>query len=77
MCSSPNQQIFTSSPENQLTQQDMEIFGAICSVDQLEIMQGGIVQAETATVMMMFDEELQTTSTPPTGKLLILLCRAV
>ena len=55
----------------------MEIFGALCSADQLEIMQGGIVQAETATVMMMFDEELQTTSTPPTGKLLILLCPAV
>jgi len=33
----------------------MEIFGDICSVDQLEIMQGGIVQAETATVMMTFD----------------------
>ena len=57
------------------TQQDLEIFGALCSADQLEIMQGGIVQAETA--MMMFDEELQTTSTPPPGKLLILLCRAV
>ena len=55
----------------------MEIFGALCSADQLEIMQGGIVQAETATVMMMFDEELQMTSTPPTGKQLILLCPAV
>ena len=33
-------------------------------------MQGGTVQAETATVMM-FDEELQTKSTPPTDKLLI------
>ena len=55
----------------------MEIFGAICSVDQLEIMQGRIVQAETAKVMMMFDEELQTTSTPPTGNQLILLCHVV
>ena len=32
----------------------MEIFGAICSADQLEITQAGIVQTETATVMMMF-----------------------
>ena len=55
----------------------MEIFGALFSADQLEIMQGGIVQAETATVMMMFDEELQMTSTPPTGKLLILFCCTV
>ena len=55
----------------------MEIFGGLCSADQLEIIQEGIVQAEIATVMMMFDEELQTTSTPPTGKLLILLCCAV
>ena len=45
--------------------------------DQLEIKQRGIVQTETARVMMIFDEELQTTSTPPTGKLLILLCSAV
>ena len=55
----------------------MDIFGALCSVDELEIMQGGIILAETGTVMMMFDEELQTTSTPPTGKLIILLCPAV
>ena len=55
----------------------MEIFEALCSADQLEIMQGGTVQAETVKVMMMFDEELQTTSTPPTGKQLILLCSAV
>ena len=40
-------------------------------------MQGGIAQAQTATVMMIFDEELQTTSTPPTGKLISLLCTAV
>jgi len=45
---------------------NIEIFGAICSADQLEIMHRGIVQAETAAVMMVFDEELQTTSTPPT-----------
>ena len=50
----------------------MEKFGA-----QLQIMQGGIVQTEPDTVMMMSDEELQTTSTPPTGKLLILLWPAV
>ena len=54
----------------------MEIFGALCSANQLEIMQGGIVQAETATAMMMFYKELQTTCTPLTGKQLILLCRA-
>ena len=40
-------------------------------------MQGGIVEAETATVMMMFDEELRTSNTPPTGKLFISLCPAV
>ena len=45
----------------------MEIFGALCSADQLEIMQGGVVQAQTSTVMMF--EELQMTSTPQTGKL--------
>lgn len=56
------------------TQQHIEIFGAICSVDQLEIMQAGILQAETATVMMVFDEEVQTTSTPPAGELLIWIC---
>ena len=44
----------------------MEIFGANCSADQLKIMQEGIIQAET--VLMMFDEELQTTST---GRLFI------
>ena len=39
----------------------MDIFVALCVADWLEIMQAGIVQTETATVMMMFDEELQTT----------------
>lgn len=39
-------------------------------MDQLEIMLGVI--AEAATVMV-FDEELQTTSTSPIGKRLILL----
>ena len=46
-------------------------------MDQLEVMQGGLVHAETATDMITFDEELQTTSKPPTGKQLILLCPAV
>ena len=55
----------------------METFGALYSADQLEIMQGAIVQAETATVMMMFNKELQMTSTTPICKLLILLCPAV
>ena len=55
----------------------MEIFEALCSADQFEIMQGGIVQAETATVMIMSDEELQMTSTTVTAKLLIILCCAV
>ena len=55
----------------------MEKFGAICAMDQLEIMHGGIIQVETATVMMTFDEELQMTNIPPTGKLLILLCSDV
>ena len=50
----------------------MDIFGTICSTDQLEIMQGGIIQAE----MMIFHKELQMTSTHPAGKLLILLCSA-
>ena len=68
---------FISSAKKWLKQQHMEIFRALCSADKLEIMQGGIVQAETATVMMMFDEELQTTSTLPTGKQLILLFPAV
>ena len=49
--------------KNQSTQPRIDIF--LHSADQLEIMQGGIVQAETAIMMMMFDEELQTTSTPP------------
>ena len=54
----------------------MEIFRTIYSTDQLVIMQRGIVQAERATVMMMFNEELQMTCTPPKGKLLILLSPA-
>ena len=38
-------------------------------------MQGVTAQADTATVvMMMFDEELQMTHRPPSGKLLILVC---
>ena len=36
--------------KNRSTQQDLEIFGAICSAGKLEIMLGGRVQAETATV---------------------------
>ena len=43
------------------------------SAEQLEIMQEGIAQAETATVVMTFDKELQKTSTPPTCEQLILL----
>ena len=38
-------------------QQDMEISGALCSVGQLETMQGVIVQAGTATMMMMILDE--------------------
>ena len=49
---------FVSGTKNQSKQQHMEVFRAICSVDELEIMQGGIVQAETAKVMMMFGEKL-------------------
>ena len=55
----------------------MEIFEALCWTIQLEIIQGGKVQPETATVMMMFDEDLQMTSKPLTDKLLILFCHAV
>ena len=54
-----------------------DIWCSHCWADQLVIMQGGTLQAETATVMMMFDEELQTISTSSTGKVLILLCPAV
>ena len=36
--------------KNKSTQQDLEIFGAICSAYQLEITQRGTVHAETATV---------------------------
>lgn len=61
----------------QKTGQDLAIFGAICSADWLVIIQLGIVQAKTETVMEMFDEELKTTSTLIIGRLLILLCRAV
>ena len=39
-------------------------------------MQGEIEKAESATVMMISDEELQITSTSPVDKLLILLCPA-
>ena len=35
----------------------MEISGALCSVGQLETMQGVIVQAGTATMMMMILDE--------------------
>ena len=52
----------------------IEVFGAIFSVDQLEIMQAGIVQVETATVILMFNEEVQTTSAPLAGEVLIWIC---
>lgn len=43
----------------------MEIFGAICLADQLEIILGGIVHAETATVrclMIAFSANQPTSS---------------
>lgn len=49
----------------------------ISPVDELEIIQGGIAQAQTAQVTIICDEKLQTVSTPPTAKLLILPCCAV
>lgn len=51
----------------------MEIFGVIYSANQF-----APVQAETATMMIMItDEELQTASTSPKVKLLILFWPAV
>ena len=46
-------QSFVSNAKNWLKQQHSNVFVALCSVDQLEILHGGIIQAETATVMMM------------------------
>ena len=39
-----------------------------------EIMQEGVKQAETATVIMMFDKKLQTTSVPTTTYFILLCC---
>ena len=53
----------------------MGVFGAICSAHQLEIMQGLIVQAEAATVVI--DEEILMTNILPTRKQFILICPAM
>ena len=61
--------------KNRSTQQDLEIFGTICSADQIEILPEGIVQAETATLRCLTKSCKQqallifsANSTPPTGK---------
>lgn len=41
-------------------QQHMEVFGALCQADQLEIMMGGLVQADTATASVRIEKMLET-----------------